>query len=229
LDNYIPKIMKKILLYTCFVLFGSFLHAQKNKADSIDHLLLIEKLDSNKVKLMWQKASYIYNYAPDTAILLAQKALLLSKQIRYIEGESRSLGQLANGFLSIGDYSNALKFYIEKLQLEEKRNNAYNLASATMNIGIVYVYEEEYNKALFYFKRADSLITANHIEKLAYNIKLNIGDAYEKQNITNLAYKNFSEALIIAKKILDDNRIGMAMVGLGHTFLKLHNLFTKSR
>ncbi len=215
--------MKKYFFLVSYYFFVFTVHAQKQKADSLSQLLTIEKTDTNRVTYMWQKANYQYTYAPDSAILIAQQALLLSKQIKYTDGESRALGQMANGFLSIGNYTRALAFYIQKLQLEEKRNNPYNLASATMNIGIVYVYQEEYNKALFYFSKADSLITANNITKLAYNIKLNIGDVYDKQNMTDSAYFYFASANQIADKMQDKNRIGMAMTGLGHTYLKQHN------
>lgn len=215
--------MKKYFLLILIFHFAVMLNGQKQKADSVSLLLAVEKLDTNKVTFMWQKASYQYNYAPDSAILIAQQALILSRQIKYEEGESRSLGQMANGFLSIGNYTRALEFYIQKLQLEEKRNNPYNLASATMNIGLVYVYQEEYDKALYYLRRADSLIAANQIKKLEYNIKLNIGDVFEKQNITDSSFVYFDDALKIATNLEDKNRIGMAMTGLGHTYLKKLN------
>ena len=215
--------MKKYFLLAFLFLSAGLMYAQKQKADSVSQLLNGEKADTNKARYMWQKANYQYTYAPDSAILIAQQGLLLSKQIKYVEGESRALGQMANGFLSIGNYPRALEFYIQKLEIEEKRNNPYNLASATMNIGIVYVYQEEYDKALYYLRKADSLITANQIKKLEYNIKLNIGDVFEKQNNTDSAFFYFDNALKLAKKLNDQNRIGMAMTGLGHTYLKQHN------
>lgn len=215
--------MKKYFLLAFLFLSAGLLYAQKQKADSVSQLLSGEKADTNKARYMWQKANYQYTYAPDSAILIAQQGLLLSKQIKYVEGESRALGQMANGFLSIGNYPRALEFYIQKLKIEEKRNNPYNLASATMNIGIVYVYQEEYDKALYYLRKADSLITANQIKKLEYNIKLNIGDVFEKQNNTDSAFFYFDNALKIAKNLDDQNLIGLAMTGLGHTYLKQHN------
>ncbi|MFN0083253.1 MAG: tetratricopeptide repeat protein [Ferruginibacter sp.] len=212
--------MKKYLSSIFFFLFAVMLYGQRQKADSVSKLLSVEKLDTNKIKFMWQKADYQYSYAPDSAILIAQQGLILSKQIKYIEGQSMSLGQMANGFLSIGNNTRALEFYIQKLQIEEKRNNPYNLASATMNIGLVYVYEEDFDKGLYYLRRADSLITVHKIKKLEYNIKLNIGDVFDKKHNTDSAFFYFNGALQIAKKMEDQNRIGMAMTGLGHTNLE---------
>lgn len=214
--------MNKYLLLIFFLFFAVILYGQRHKADSVSKLLSVEKLDTNKIRFMWQKANYQYSYAPDSAILIAQQGLILSKQIKYIDGESMSLGQMANGFLSIGNNTRALEFYIQKLQLEEKRNNPYNLASATMNIGLVYVYEEDFEKGLYYLRRADSLITLHKIKKLEYNIKLNIGDVFDKKHNTDSAFFYFNSALQIAKKMEDQNRIGMAMTGLGHTNLEQH-------
>lgn len=208
-------------------LFSGMLCAQKQKADSISHLLNIEKHDSNRVNFMWQKADFQYSYEPDSAIYIAQKGLFLSKQIKYLDGESMSLGQMANGFLSIGNYSRALELYLQKLKIEEKRNKPHNLASVTMNIGLVYVYQDDFEKGLYYLRKADSLITVNKISKLEYNIKLNIGDVYDKQNITDSAVLYFNNALKIAEKMKDENCLGLAMTGLGHTNLKQGN-FGKS-
>ena len=219
--------MKKyfFLAGCCFLLQNA--RAQKQKADSLSKLLVAKNTDTTQIKYMLQKANYLYNYAPDSTILIAQQALLLSKQVNYTEGESKALGQMANGFLSIGNYPKALEFYIRRLQLEEKRNNPYNLAGTTMNIGLVYVYEGEYEKAIFYMRKADSLITVNKIDNLAYQIKLNIGDVFDKQNISDSAFIYFTNAYKIALTLMNDNRIGMALTGLGHTYLKQHK-FEKS-
>lgn len=219
--------MKKYFFLLVYYFCIQMVAAQKHKADSLSKLLLTEKIDTNRVRYMWQKANYLYNYAPDSTILIAQQALILSKIINYAEGESKALGQMANGFLSIGNYPRALEYYIKRLQLEEKRKNPYNLASATMNIGIVYVYEGEYDKALIYLSKADSLITANKTKALGYEIKLNIGDLFDKQNITDSAFIYFTKAYEIADELKDDNRIGLALTGLGHTYLKQKN-FEKS-
>ncbi|MBL7709578.1 MAG: tetratricopeptide repeat protein, partial [Chitinophagaceae bacterium] len=121
--------------------------SQKEKADSLRRLLTFEKVDSTRASLMWQLASAINVYNPDTALFLSQQSLYLSKNINYLEGESRALGVLANTFLKFGNYPRALELYIQKLKLEEKRNKPRNLSSVLQNIGIVYVLQEDYRKA----------------------------------------------------------------------------------
>ena len=196
---------------------------QKPRADSLRELLSVEKTDTGKVKMMWQLAEVISTYNPGKALQLAQEAFFFAKTVKYIEGQSRSLGIIAEVFRKIGNYPRALEFNFKKLQLEEKRNNPYNLASVLMNIGIVYVFQEEYLKGLQYYFRADSVITLHNIDPFKYNIALNLGDAYDRLNISDSAYIYFKESLAIAKQLKDEDYIGTSMTGLGHSYLKEGN------
>lgn len=209
-----------ILFYFC-ISFPSF--SQKQKADSLRDLLTQKKSDTDRVRLMWQLANILYTNDPDTSLGLAQEAYYLAKRINYIEGESRSLGILASTFRILGNYSRALALNLEKLKLEEKRNVPRNLASVLMNIGIVYVFQEEYYKALNYYSQADSVITKDNVEDFKYNIALNIGDAYNKLNVADSAYLYFQKSLDIAKAENDGDLIGTSMTGLGHSYLKKRN------
>lgn len=172
---------------------------------------------------MWQLANILYSNDPDTSLGLAQEAYYLAKRVNYIEGESRSLGILASTFRILGNYPRALALNLEKLKLEEKRKVPRNLASVLMNIGIVYVFQEEYNKALEYYSKADSVITKDNVEDFKYNIALNIGDAYNKLNSSDSAYLYFKKSLDIAKAENDGDLIGTSMTGLGHSYLKKGN------
>jgi tetratricopeptide (TPR) repeat protein len=208
------------LLFLCT---NASVFSQKQKADSLRDLLVEEKTDSNRVREMWQLANILNSNNPDTSLKLAQDAYYLAKRINYIEGESRSLGILASTFRILGNYPRALALNLEKLKLEEKRKVPYNLASVLMNIGIVYVFQEDYTDALEYYFKADSVINKNSVDEFKYNIALNIGDAYDKHGLTDSAYLYYSKSLTIAKNQNDSDLIGTSMTGLGHTYLKKGN------
>ncbi|HMU47719.1 MAG TPA: tetratricopeptide repeat protein [Chitinophagaceae bacterium] len=211
----------RLVLLVCLLLcVHSRLAAQKQKADSLNLLLKTEQEDTIRVRLMWQMASAIGIYNPDSALKLSFKALSIARNIDYTEGESRSIGVLANTFLRIGNYPRALELNIEKLKLEEKRNKPRNMASVLMNIGVVYAMQEEYDKALEYYYQSDSLIQLHNIESIKYNIALNTGDAYDRLNLSDSSYHYFSKSLEIARKLEDIDLIGTSMTGLGHSYRK---------
>lgn len=133
------------------------------------------------------------------------------------------MGILANTFVKIGNYPRALELNLEKLKLEENRNNPRNMASVLMNIGVVYVLQEDYRNALSYYSKADSIIQRNKVEDLRYYAALNIGDAYNRLDISDSAFSYFNRSLELAKELDDIDLIGTSMTGLGHSYLKMGN------
>jgi tetratricopeptide (TPR) repeat protein len=212
---------KLILLFLCVVHTGSY--AQKQKADSLENLLAIEKSDTGKVKFMWQLAGVINVYDPERALLVSQRALTLATRIKYAEGESKSLGAIANTLINMGNYPKALEYNLKKLQLEEKRDNPRSLAFAMLNTGIVYRYQEQYEDALVYYYRADSVFRKYGIEDAKYYVFMNLGDAYDRMNKTDSAFSYFNKSLIISSSLKNDDYIGNSMTGLGHTYFKQNN------
>ena len=215
------KLVRTLSFISIFLCLSCSILAQKSKVDSLAKELKNEKIDTNKVRLMWQLADAIYNYNPDSALQLAQNALYFAKSINYIEGQSRSLGILANTFMRISNYPRALELNLQKLQLEEKRDKPRNLASVLMNIGITYRYQEEYNNALSYYAKADSVIAKKNVEDFKANIALNLGDVYDLIGIFDSSYKYYSRSLDIAQSRGNEDLIGLSFTGLGHIYRKM--------
>ncbi len=223
--NYLANknFVVKVLFLLFFLTIGPSSFSQKSKADSLGRLLAREKKDTNRVKLMWQLAGVVNIYNPDTALILSQQALYLSNELKYIEGQSRSLGALANAFVKMGNYPRAMELYLQKLKLEEKRNTPRNLASVLMNLGIVHVLQEEYNKALEYYSQANAVIHQFEVTDMKYFILLNLGDVFNRLDNSDSAYKYFTSSLDEAKSLHDIDLIGTSMTGLGHNYLKMGN------
>ncbi|MEO7983365.1 MAG: tetratricopeptide repeat protein [Bacteroidota bacterium] len=223
----ITAVKKYTLLLLFFLFFSVISFSQKAKADSLGKLLATETRDSSRVNLLLLLARATNVYNPDTALTFAYHALSLSKNIHYVDGESRSLGSLASTFRKIGNYSRALEFSIQKLQLEEKTNKPQNLAGVLISIGTVYREQEDYRMALDYYSTADSIIRKHNIEELKYYNALNIGDAYNLLDISDSAFSYFDQSLQLARVFPDKDQvedfIGTSLTGLGHSYLKLGN------
>ncbi len=222
---------KKCVFLLTFLFYAASVFSQKSKVDSLANLLANAKEDSNRATYLRLMARDISVYDPDSALILAYKALSLAQRIKFLEEESRSLGVMANTFIKIGNYPRALELNIQKLKLEEKRNNPRNLGSVLMNIGVVYVLQEEYRKAMEYLLKADSVIRRFNVEDLKYYSAVNIGDVYNRLNISDSAFIFFNQSLELAKvfpdKDLIGDLIGTSLTGLGHSYLKLGN-YTQS-
>ena len=202
------------------LLFSTNSFAQKQKTDSMLQLLKSETTDTNRVIYLWRAADFAGIYNPDTAVHLAQQALELARTIGYLEGESRSIGILANTFMRIGNYTRSLEYNFQKLKIEEKRTQPRNMMSVLMNIGIIYMYQEEYRKALTYYFKADSIIQAADLRAYRYHGNINIGDTYDRLNILDSAFYFYSRALGEAKILNDQQFIGASETGLGHIYRK---------
>jgi len=203
-----------LLLFVIFIVISA--HAQVSKIDSFAQLLKQERKDSNKVTLLWRMAEQYQSFKPDTALQLAQQALLLAQRIKFTEGESRSLAMLATSQYLLGNYPKALNNYMLKLKIEEKRNSPRNYASALGNIGLMYILLGEYTNALGYLYRADSTLEAaggKTKAELKYSIMINIGEAYYRMNMADSAGLYFKTAQAIANQTGDPFSLGAAMLG----------------
>lgn len=227
-SKWYQALLKNYLFTIALFLFASSVFSQKTIADSLRKSLTAATTDTGRVRLMWNLAYAMSKYDPDSALTIAQEGLYLAKKINDKEGESRSLGILGNTFMKIGNYSRALEFNIQKLKLEEKRNKPRNLSSVLMNIGIVYVFQEEYRKALEYYWEADSVMNQFNVKDLRYNIVLNLGDVFDRLDVSDSALMFFNKSLELANKPEDylakkpdDYKIGKSLTGLGHSYRKL--------
>lgn len=189
-------------------------------ADSFDVLIVRIKDDTQKVNLLWNRGNELSVNNPEKAFRITSDGLFLAQQLKYKSGESRSLGILANILMAMGNYPTALSYNFKKLKLEEDGKNPRNLASVLMNIGIVYVLQEQYNDALRYYFKADSLIRKYDLQDLYYNIAINLGDVYDRLNKNDSAYKYFNESLTIARTRKDAYAVGASLTGLGHSYSK---------
>ena len=218
--------MARLFFLLIFVFFYTASQAQSLKIDSLQNLLRSEKQDSNRVTLLWKLAEQYQFFKPDTTLQLAQQALLLARHIGYKEGESRSLAAMATGQYLLGNYPSALNNYMNKLQIEEKRNSIRNYASALNNIGLMYILLADYPHALNYLYRADSTVLAAGGEvknELENRILINLGEAFYRMKFEDSANYYFSKALNVGISKQDEFYQGAALLGLANVESALAN------
>lgn len=194
--------------------------SQSRQIDSLKGQLNILKNDSLIVKDLYHLSAAYQNYKPDTAMLLARQAYDLSKKIKYVSGESWSLNQMAGALEKTANYSKALSYYIEQLKIEETREIPYNIATVNLNIALLYSEQDEFRKALFYAKVADSIIMVNNLHDLKLYSDINIGEIFRKLDQSDSAYVYTFRAYKAAVSINDSMMTGTSINNLANIFIK---------
>jgi two-component system, NtrC family, sensor kinase len=147
--------MLKGLLPLLF-LFFSFIKIsaqQKSYGDSLKQELAVAKEDTNKVKLLIALGGvYQWSY-PDSGILYGQEALQLAEKLNFVDGEIGAYRTAIQAFSGKGNYPKALEAGLKALELSEKTGDSISIVWAYANIGGVYYYSNDYERALFYFNK----------------------------------------------------------------------------
>src|SRR5450432_3950492 len=102
--------MKRLALLISHLLISFSLFAQNRAVDSLKTALENEKTDTGKITLLYTLSQAYQNSKPDSALLLAREAYSMSKNKKFIGGESWSLGEMAVAYNRIGDFPKALEY-----------------------------------------------------------------------------------------------------------------------
>ncbi|HYJ62560.1 MAG TPA: ATP-binding protein, partial [Parafilimonas sp.] len=208
--------MKKLFSLSLFLLFiNTKTIAQNHYADSLKQQLALAKDDSAKCSILI-KLSNTYAYSKiDTALLFAQKGLLLSKKINSTNLETLALMSYATLLYFNGDYPGAAYFSLQAVKLSEKNNNILFLYNIYADLLAVYTAEGDYNNAVQYeykFKKAFKIVN----KYPSFYLK-NIGAFYEKFNLLDSALIVINEAFKI------DSTWSVIPYILGNIYFKKEN------
>jgi tetratricopeptide (TPR) repeat protein len=211
----------KVFVFTLFMVAGCFKTLAQNRIiDSLKDNLKNEKTDSVRAHTLYFLSYYYQRYKPDSALLLAQEAYTLSIQSNYILGQSSSLGQMAGAFNRLGNFPKALEYYIEQLKILEKKGDAADIASAFLNIAVLYNSQKDTEKALYYAYKADSIARRNDLKNLFLYTLLNIGDIFFNNNQVDSALLYTSRCYAEAIKQKHDLITGNSLNNMGNIYFK---------
>jgi signal transduction histidine kinase/Flp pilus assembly protein TadD len=204
------KVMQKILLSILFI-GGTLLNVsaqQQIVVDSLKNVLETTTKDSVKVLTMnhlwWQ---YI-GVKPETAKTYLQQALKLSREIKFLQGEARTLESIGTAAYYAGNYTEALDYYEQAYQIFEKIDFQKGIGSTLSAKGLVYFKQGTYLQALELNLRALRIGETNRDTTLRASCINNLGMIYSKQGDKKQAMSYFLQALVLHKS--KKNRLGEA-------------------
>jgi tetratricopeptide (TPR) repeat protein len=118
-----------------------------------------------------------------------------------------------------GFYVTALDNYLKasKISLELKDEGRYS--ASLNNIGIIYVLQENYSKAIYYFNKSLE-IEEDRKDPLQKSIRyFNLGDCYKELSKYNEAIGFYTNSLLIENKLKNEVGIIYAQLGLAEVYL----------
>jgi len=118
-----------------------------------------------------------------------------------------------------GFYVTALDNYLKasKISLELKDEGRYS--ASLNNIGIIYVLQENYSKAIYYFNKSLE-IEQDRTDPLQKSIRyFNLGDCYKELSKYNEAIGFYTNSLLIENKLKNEVGIIYAQLGLAEVYL----------
>jgi two-component system, LytTR family, sensor kinase len=161
--------MKKILLL--FILSG-FCFGQENPKEALKKIESYSKKDTVKVEMMVNYCVANTFSNSDKILKMSQDAYSLSKELKYTLGEIRSLNCIGNCYYQQAIYDKAIANYTKALSIAERLKDNKNIVIGKNNLGNLYVRTNQPQKALPFFKEADSILTQSGQPILAVCIRL---------------------------------------------------------
>jgi tetratricopeptide (TPR) repeat protein len=133
----------------------------------------------------------------DSALVLANKAIQLSKTINYKKGIAESSNNIAVCQDIKGNSVEAIKQFISTIKLFEELKDTNKIAQCYSQMGISYFFQYQYDNAQLYYQKAIDLYLKTKNKKELAGVLINQGIVYTYINKNNEAEKNYLEALNI--------------------------------
>lgn len=188
--------LTKLLFFVFVFTLNNMLFSQIPKnTDSLINVLKCIKNDTIKVNSLLTISDIYSNTIPVKSLEYAQKALILSVNIRWIKGQGYAYHRIGFAYYSLGNYTAVLDNWSKELEKMEECNNKEAICSALGNIGVVYFQLGNKVKALEKYLKA--LKIAEEIgdkNKIIANLG-NVGMIYKGQG-------NYSKAIAYHLKAL---------------------------
>lgn len=150
-------------------------------------------------------------------------SLEIRKDIKDQLGITRVLNNIGKIYQELGLYEEALKMHEEALAIASELNDSGTMAYSYSNLGDCYEHYKQLEKALATFQRGFEILKNYDSESRSNSFfSSSIGSIYTKMNQLDSALFYNKRAVDYAYRINNRNRIAVAQLKLGRTYLSVH-------
>tara|TARA_R110002074_G_scaffold115309_5_gene246137 strand:+ start:15694 stop:17736 length:2043 start_codon:yes stop_codon:yes gene_type:complete len=165
--------------------------------------------------------SYRLRYSElDSMESLSKKALQLSKNINYKEGELEALTNFSAFHLYSGDTGKAIEYGNLVLEAKEISNFPQKKMKVYNQLGQAYFIKQDYPLTYSHFLNAISLSEKYHDESYKFRMNMNLGTMFNLLEDYDEAIVFYTEALKSSEKLKDEEMDAMVSSNLGYLFIQ---------
>lgn len=204
-----------------FFLLSLQAFAQKPDVD----LSKLPKNSPEYVDALYEEASHLLYYKPDSALMYFKEALSLSRKIDYEKGEAYALNGLGNYYYITSNYPQSLSFYQQSKKLFEELGITERMPFTLNNIALIYLSQNANQKAIDTHLKAITLASKSN-DSIALSLNyFNLGICYQtsKKLDSSLYYYNRAEEFLTNEsrvhRLLIKNRIAENYLDMGELAL----------
>jgi hypothetical protein len=154
------------------------------------------------------------------AIKALKQALVVAEEISDRKNEAIILSQLANLQQNIDEINEAKSSVLRAIAIQSDIEDEVNLAFSRFVYGIIHLRNKDYDKALDYFKSANTIFEEENLNELIAEVALYQGKAHLGLENLNQANVSLDKAIILSKKYELSVTESSALINSGKVALK---------
>jgi tetratricopeptide (TPR) repeat protein len=192
----------RLTVFLLFNFIASIVYAQNSQIDSLKRILRVTKIDTARVNHYNAIADLYKEIDPDSTLVYAQKAAVLSTKTEYNFGLATAFTNKGNASIILGNYPVAIQYFknaqtefeIGLKQNPDKKEFKKGLARAYASSGVAYSEQSNYTLALKNHEKALKLYQEIEEKQSISKVLNNIGIVYKSQLIYTKALYYLKEA-----------------------------------
>lgn len=208
--------LRKSILYLLLMLGLPLLHAQiPTDSTSKKGLTYRQQVWIDSLCQFSQQVKFTN---PDTAIVIGEQALALSKEYSYEEGQARALDVVGGAYWIKSSYLKAFDYYFQSLNIRERQGELEACARLHNKIGAMFENRGMLGKALDNFEKALSIYKDLHEDRGAAEALSYMGNNLSQQGEHLKALQLLEEGLSMREELGDAKEIsrGLNMLGIAY-------------
>jgi signal transduction histidine kinase len=221
IDAVVIRMKRTILIFTVLLFVGSHsAHTQQLNLDSLERVLQGSISDSLRLTtLLTLSKEYQYKDIPK-AEKFSKQAFSLAEKNNWAWGKSKAYSQEAFLATISGDYTTAMKYDNENLQMVIEQGDSVAIAESLNFLGNDYSDIGKYDESYYYFTQSYRVARAIKDSLKMTKAIFNIGTVLNELGQYDLALEHFRVSSQISQMIGDEDGMPYTDEAVGFVYLK---------